>query len=67
MDIETTLDEATEQTCCATCMHFNVVPGMERTGVCDSNELNKRCGVPVVLTGADDVCWQWEAEKGMYR
>lgn len=39
---------------CETCMHWNPVPGMAKTGVCDSNELNKRSGVPVVLTGADD-------------
>lgn len=42
---------------CETCMHWNSVPG----------ELNKRSGVPVVLTGADDSCWQWEPEKGIHR
>ena len=52
---------------CETCMHWNPVPGMAKTGVCDSNELNKRSGAPVVLTGADDSCWQWEPEKGIHR
>lgn len=52
---------------CDTCLHFEKVPGFERTGICDANELNKRCGVPVVLTGSDDTCWQWELDRGAAR
>lgn len=51
--------------CCETCMHFNPLPGLEKTGVCDANELNKRSGVPIVLTSSEEVCWEWEKEKGV--
>ena len=46
-------------------MHFNPLPGFEKTGVCDANALNKRVGVPVVLTSSKEVCWEWEKEKGI--
>lgn len=49
--------------CCGTCKHFSLVPGMQRTGICDENNLNKRSGVPVVLAAADEVCWQWEKDE----
>lgn len=51
---------------CINCTHFDAVPGFARTGVCDANELNRRCGVPVVLVGADETCWQFEEEKGYF-
>lgn len=51
--------------CCETCMHFNPLPGFEKTGVCDANALNKRVGVPVVRTSSKEVCWEWEKEKSI--
>lgn len=62
------MHELQEEACgwtksCATCIHFNIVPGMQKTGVCDSNVLNKRAGVPIVLTASNEVCWEWEPDK----
>ena len=48
---------------CANCVHFNLVPNMSKTGICDANELNRRVGVPVVLTGSKETCWLWEYDK----
>lgn len=47
---------------CRYCKHFNDLPGFKTTGICDVDEYNERAGVPVVLTGAEDTCWQWEKE-----
>lgn len=33
MDNKETVVDTTEE-CCATCIHFNPLPGMEHTGVC---------------------------------
>lgn len=50
---------------CENCIHFNRIAGMARTGVCDANELNRRVGVPVVLTSSEETCWQWERDREM--
>lgn len=52
-----------EEMRCDTCVHYNPLPGMEHTGVCDEDALNKRLNLGVVMTSADDVCWEWEKDR----
>lgn len=62
---ERVLKDKEIQHICENCIHFNRIAGMARTGVCDANELNRRVGVPVVLTSSEETCWQWERDREM--
>lgn len=49
--------------CCGNCKHFNMLPGFEKTGTCDSVLLNRRSDVPAILVPSDDDgCWEWEED-----
>lgn len=66
MDIHTAPIDKSDMRC-SNCVHFNPLPQFEHTGVCDAEAVNKRFNIPTVLTERDDVCWEWEEEKGVMR
>lgn len=48
--------------CCENCKHYTKLPGMEKTGICEEDYLNKKLNIGVVMTSASDVCREWEAD-----